>query len=172
MAYTGRFDGMDGEKVKITDQRGSWWGYVGRNVDAANIAIGATVEFEVEKVPPKDPTKKPYNRFVKITPVGQGAPPSMRPVAAAAPRVASAAPTGAAHYAPANDTKDEQIYICGVTNQYVANTGDTGLKSLVEVGLRAREAFQVVFRGKPFTGPRGGDDVTNAAPQFNDDTPF
>ena len=151
MTYQGRFAGLDPmnrDRCTITDERGDWRGFIGRGIDVENIAVGATVEFEVEKVPPKDPTKKPYNRFTKITPIGQGAPPSMQPVAAAAPRVAAPAPA-----APSYEKKDEQIYICGVTNQYVANTGDTAVKSLVEVGLRAREAFQVVFRGKQLAQP-------------------
>ncbi len=151
MSFTGRFDGIDpqnNQKCKITDQRGPWWGYIGRGIDAANIQVGATVEFEVEKVPPSDPAKKPYNRFTKIVPVGMAPPQSMQPVAAAAPRVQ--APTPAA---PSYENKDEAIYICGVTNQYVSNTGDTAVKSLVEVGLRAREAFQVVFRGKQLAQP-------------------
>jgi hypothetical protein len=163
MAYTGRFDGVDpqnNQKCKITDQRGAWWGYIGRGIDAANIQVGATVEFEVEKVPPSDPAKKPYNRFTKIVAVGMAPPQSMAPVAAAAPRVA--APPAAP--APSYENKDEQIYICGVTNQYVANTGDTAVKSLVEVGLRAREAFQVVFRGKQLAQPVTGYPDDPSAP--------
>jgi len=184
MSFTGRFDGMDGEKAKITDQRGPWYGYVGRGIDVSNIAVGATVEFEVEEVPNKDPAKRPYKRFVKITPVGQGAPPSVRPVAAAATRTVAAmpynpgvpgnpAPQQAASF-PA-DTRAEDIFIAGIVNRYVQATGDTSVAGITQAAFNAKDAFRLVQSNqRPVQQPAGnGSPVVNPpAGRFDDDTPF
>lgn len=137
MAFKATFTSYDGKVLVVTDTRGDWKIYAYPNQIPDGITAGTNVEFEYEE---KQGQKGKFKVLKSITVVGAMGVPT---AGAAASRAAAPAINGGG----ATD-KDEMIYICGVTNQYVSNTGDTALKSLVEVGLRAREAFQVVFRGK------------------------
>jgi hypothetical protein len=179
MALTGRFNGPDGTggKVVIIDDRGPWYGFPSREIDVASIAIGAQVEFEVQEVPNKDPSKKPYKRFTRITPVGQAAPPSLRPVAAPAAAVtrtyaaapAAAAPQSGVQYP--SDNRAEDIFIAGIVNRYVQATGDISVIGIAQAAFNARDAFRMVQSNqRPVQQPARAAD--NSVAPFNDETPF
>lgn len=154
----GIFKSYDGKKVCIEIGGRPVWGYPGRDIEGmvGGIAPGATVSVEVQQVPPKDPAGRPYNRFTKLTAMGQGAPPSVRPVGAAMPSV----------QAPAQD-RDEIIYVCGVVNNYVQNTGDTSVKGLLMATQNAQRAFRVVYRGERLPA-----EPARVAPDMNDPIDF
>ena len=145
MAYKATFTSYDGKALIVTDSRGDWKIYAYPNQIPEGLTPGTNVEFEYEE---KQGQKGKFKVLKSLTVVGAMGVPT---AGAAVQRAAAPAMNGGGM-----TDKDEQIYICGVTNQYVSNTGDTAVKSLVEVGLRAREAFQIIFRGRKLSVGSGG----------------
>lgn len=157
MPFKATYSTYDGKKVILTDQRGEWKIFARENELPAGIGPGMEVEFEYEE------KQGQYGKFKVLKSMRVLGAAGMTQAGAAAPRQSAPAP------ASGNTDRDEIIYVMGITNQYVGNTGDTSVKALVEVGMRAKEAFSVVFRGRSIgtVVPRDNPD-----PDQDRDTPF
>lgn len=140
----------DGKKAVLNINGQKVWAYPQRNIeDSVRVmAPNTSVHVNVQRVESQRPDGKPFNRLVAFTANGPAPPPSMQPAGVAAqPAVRAAASTQAA------DLRDEMIWTQGILNSAVRHTGDTSIAELVAISLRAREAFQVVWRGKPLPQP-------------------
>lgn len=155
MPFKAIYSTYDGKRVILTDQRGEWKIFARENELPPGITPGHEVEFEYEE------KQGQYGKFKVLKSMRVLGAAGMKQVGASAPRQPAPASGGS--------DRDEMIYIMGVTNQYVGNTGDTSVKALVEVGLRAKEAFYVVFGLKRFDTvvPRDNPD-----PDKDKDAPF